>query len=152
MPLSTETPASDDRELVRRATSDAEAWGELYRRYLPRVYRYARARSPNGDEAADLTQEIFLKASEALVRYRERGAPFAAWLFRIARNAAIDRSRRRRPVVSLESLVAVPGSEDLEAGAIANETRATFRLHSGGRSVGSRSTPTMPRDLRHSPT
>lgn len=86
----------DDRHLVRAAQADPEAFAALYQRYFERVYRYVRARTANDDEAADLTQDIFLKAFDALPRYRERGLPFAAWLFRIARNRMVDLYRQRR--------------------------------------------------------
>ncbi|MDQ2915190.1 MAG: sigma-70 family RNA polymerase sigma factor [Chloroflexota bacterium] len=117
-------PESDEVELVRRAPVDAGAFAELYRRYLPRVYRYVRARLRNSDEAADVTQHVFLKASEALPRYRDHGAPFAAWLFRIARNTAIDNERRRRVTVPWESLAEIPAPDDVEAGAIDHERYA----------------------------
>jgi RNA polymerase sigma-70 factor (ECF subfamily) len=90
----------DERALVAAAQRDPAAFDALYRRHLSAVYRYLRARLPSDDEAADLTQQVFLKALEALPSYQERGLPFAAWLFRIARNAAIDATRARRPSVA----------------------------------------------------
>jgi RNA polymerase sigma-70 factor (ECF subfamily) len=93
-------PDVDERALVAAAQRDPAAFDALYRRHLPAVYRYLRARLPSDDEAADLTQQVFLKAFEALPNYHERGLPFVAWLFRIARNAAIDAARVRRPSVA----------------------------------------------------
>lgn len=120
--------ASDEVELVRRASIDAGAFAALYQRYLARVYRYLRSRCDSNDDAADLTQQVFLKASEALPRYRERGAPFSAWLFRIARNAAIDHDRRRRATVPWDSLVEMPASDDVEAGVLDREAHARLRV------------------------
>ena len=71
----------------------------LYQRYLPQIYRYLRARTGNADDAADLTQQVFLKALSALPGYRPCGRPFITWLLRIARNAVADFYRRRRPTV-----------------------------------------------------
>jgi len=96
--------AGADEALVRRAQADAVAFAPLYERYLPRVYRYARARSAGVDDAEDLTQAIFLRALAALPAYRPRGVPFAAWLFRIARNAVTDSHRRRRESVTWDGL------------------------------------------------
>ena len=94
-------PLSDEVALVRAAREEPSAFGTLYDRYLGRIYAYLRARSSNDEEAADLTQQVFLQALDALPRYREGRVPFAAWLFRIARNAAIDSHRRRRTSVRL---------------------------------------------------
>jgi transposase len=66
---------TDEVELVRRAAVDAAATAALYQRYVARVYRFLRVRCGSPDEAADLTQQVFLKMAEALPRYRERGVP-----------------------------------------------------------------------------
>lgn len=90
--------------LVRAAQANPCAFSPLYAEFHPRIYRYLRLRSPGDEDAADLTQQVFLQAFDALPRYDERGVPFAAWLFRIARNAAIDAQRKRRPTVDLDLL------------------------------------------------
>src|SRR5215469_1380923 len=95
---------SDEAALVAAAQADPLAFDALYRRYLARVYRYMRAHMGSDDEAADLTQQAFLKALDALPRYRPRGTPFAAWLFQIARHVAADAHRRRRPTVAWDAL------------------------------------------------
>jgi RNA polymerase sigma-70 factor (ECF subfamily) len=56
------------------------------------------------EDAADLTQRVFLQALDALPKYQERGSPFAAWLFRIARNAAYDTRRRRRATIPWQAV------------------------------------------------
>src|SRR5687768_7689642 len=94
----------DETALVAAAQTDPAAFGTLYRHYLPQLYRYLRSRLPTDEEAADLTQHVFLKALEALPAYRRRDVPFAAWLFRIARNALIDAQRRKRPVVPWQAI------------------------------------------------
>lgn len=114
---------TDEVELVRRAAVDAAATAVLYQRYVVRVYRFLRVRCSSRDEAADLTQQVFLKMAEALPRYRERGAPFAAWLFRIARNAAIDHVRRHRVTVPWHSLTQAAAPDDVEAWVLDRETR-----------------------------
>ena len=58
--------------------------------------RYCLTRSDSSHEAEDLVSEVFLKSMESLARYRDQGLPFIALLYRVARNAAIDRSRRDR--------------------------------------------------------
>ena len=81
--------------LVRKAAQgDARAFGELYDEYVDRVYSFVRARVSSSHDAEDLTETVFLKAYEAIGRYDDRGLPFSAWLFRIARNVTIDWHRR----------------------------------------------------------
>ena len=100
-----ETSAQDETALVRAAQADPTAFIALYHRYLDRIYAYLRARVASDEDAADLTQQVFLQALDALPRYRgRRGDSFAAWLFRIARNAAIDFHRRRRVTVAWDLL------------------------------------------------
>lgn len=89
-------------DLVRRAVAgDASAFGALYDRYLERVYRYVYYRVASAEEAEDLTEEIFLKAWEAIGRYREQGVPFSAWLMRLAHNHVVDHFRTRRTTMPL---------------------------------------------------
>ena len=89
----------DEAALVEAARTQPQAFAALYQRYLTRIYRYLRTRADSEEDAADLTQQVFLNALDALATYHERGLPFAAWLFRIARNVATD-YHRRRPTVT----------------------------------------------------
>ncbi len=86
-----------DHALVESAQAgSAEAFGELARRYHGNVYGIVY-RMCGGDEAADLTQEIFLRALKALRKFQFQGdASFRTWLYRIAVNACINELRRRR--------------------------------------------------------
>lgn len=96
----------EDEALVEAARRDPDAFGVLYQRYLPQVYRYLRARTGSPEDAADLAQHVFLKAWVAMPQYRPTGSRFAPWLFRIARNVVADFHRRRRPVTDV---TLVPG-------------------------------------------
>ena len=92
-----------EMDLVARAQNrDSAAFGRLYERYMEQIYRYLYYRVSDRDEAEDLTETVFVKAWEALPRFRPRGATFRAWLYRIARNAVIDRHRTHKVVVPLE--------------------------------------------------
>lgn len=99
----------DDLEIValvdRASTShDPEAFGELYDRFLDRVYRYLYFRLGDRVEAEDLAEQVFLKAWEAIPRFRWQGRPFLAWLYRLAHNALVDHLRARRPTTSLDDV------------------------------------------------
>lgn len=119
----------DDATVVRAAQDDPAAFAPLYVRYYPRVYRYLRLRAATDEEAADLAQQVFLQALDALPRYRERGLPFAAWLFRIARNVATDAYRRRRPALDIDLLPErLDGASDDDPEAVALRRERVERL------------------------
>jgi len=112
----------DEKDLVRSAQrGDREAFARLYERHFDRVYRYLVARVGNPAEAEDLAQEVFLRALEALPRFRFRGPPFSAWVFRIAHNLVVDRYRRLSHAgepVPLDALLDLPSGQDVPAQAI----------------------------------
>ena len=89
--------------LVNRAVAsrDQEAFGALYDLFLERVYRYLYFRIGNRTDAEDLSEVVFLKAWEAMPRFRWQGRPFIAWLFRLAHNVLVDHLRSRRPTTSI---------------------------------------------------
>lgn len=144
-------PPSDEAAWIASAREDPEAFAPLYHRYRDRVYAYVRSRTDNDDDATDLTQQIFLRALDALPRYRGRRGVFVAWLFRIARNAVTDHYRRQRTTVTWDFVPAalLPASgQNLEAetlqqealirlrtllGALDTETRELLALRFGAR-------------------
>jgi RNA polymerase sigma-70 factor, ECF subfamily len=99
-----EDDVSNEVELIEKAQADPNAFAELYQRYLDRIYLYLRTRVASEEDAADLTQQVFLQALKALPGYRQRGLPFAAWLFHIARNVVTDSYRRRRNIIPWEDV------------------------------------------------
>src|SRR5688572_11901291 len=92
----------DDAVLVERARSgDEAAFAELYERYFDRVYDFLARMVRDQSEAADLTQDTFLKAMNSLASL-SKGASFKSWLFTIARNTALNRLERASRSQSLE--------------------------------------------------
>lgn len=98
---------SDEAALIERARSDPESFSEIYRRYLPRVYRYLYLRLGNQHDAEDITSQVFLDTMEALLhgRYEQTGC-FPAWLFTIARRRLTD-FRRNRTLLPLQEHASV---------------------------------------------
>jgi len=128
-PTPDEPMPPDELTLVRAAQRDPIAFDPLYERYIDRVYAYLRARTTTLEDAADLTQQVFMHALAALPRYRD--GSFAAWLFRIARNAAVDAHRRRRATVPWDLLPEALhplAEDDAEAHLLAREARERVRF------------------------
>jgi RNA polymerase sigma-70 factor, ECF subfamily len=100
--------ATVDGLVGRAAAGDAAAFAALYDTYSPRVRRFLRHQAGDADLAEELLQRTFVKMIEALPRYDQRGMPFGAWVFRIARNALIDHWRTAHPAVSLDVAVDRP--------------------------------------------
>lgn len=78
---------SEERLAIEAAQKDPSRFAELYENHVDRVYAFVLRRVSNRAEAEDLTSDVFQKALANLGRFEWRGAPFAAWLFRIASNA-----------------------------------------------------------------
>ena len=88
-------PDTLSHEVIFKAKrGDASAVAAIYRRYHNDVYRYLYYRVSDQHSAEDLTSEVFLRMLAALPNFQPRSVPFQAWLYRIARNLAIDHSRR----------------------------------------------------------
>jgi RNA polymerase sigma-70 factor (ECF subfamily) len=98
-----------DGDLVEMAkTGDKDAFGELYERYLDKIYSYVYYRTGNHHDAEDLTARVFFRAMAHIESYTERGVPFQAWLYRIAHNLVANwhRDRGRRKVIPLDEFIA----------------------------------------------
>src|ERR1041384_5340969 len=84
----------DERSLVEAAQRDASRFAEIYERYFDLVYAYVVRRVRDRAVTEDLTSEVFRKALQNLPRFKWTGAPFGAWLIRIASNLIADRAKR----------------------------------------------------------
>lgn len=96
----------DDKTLVERAKLDSEAFGQLYERYVDKIYSYIYYRTSNNHDAEDLTARVFFRAMQHIGDYEDQGLPFSAWLYRIARNLLANwyRDQSKRQMTSLESI------------------------------------------------
>lgn len=104
------------QEAVARAKGgDTEGLHFLYARYAADVQRYVASFVHDRHEAEDITQNVFAKLVTGIGKYEQREAPFAAWIMRVARNAALDHMRARRAVPVEEVRIADDGSDQLGA-------------------------------------
>jgi len=107
-----------ERRLIEAAQQDPSRFAALYEIYFERVYAYVWRRLGNREAAEDVTSEVFHHALANLPRFEWRGAPFGAWLMRIAANAIADRwrrgSREQSDALANDPASAEPSPEEIE--------------------------------------
>ena len=109
MTAQTESPPMDEVQLARDAVSDVDAFAELYRLYVTRVYRYHSAHTGNTKDSEDLTSQTFMSALEGIKSFRGSGS-FAAWIMGIASRKRLMHFRGSRPEVPLDAALHYPSS------------------------------------------
>ena len=131
----TEMEGQDLESVIERAQGhDSEAMGEIYRRYVRRVFGLCRYMLDSRESAEDATSEVFLKLQRSIASY-DGSVPFPRWLLRVAGNQCIDVLRRqkrgRQVIVEVEDGAAVidaAGSGPSPLGAVISaEERAQVR-------------------------
>jgi RNA polymerase sigma-70 factor (ECF subfamily) len=109
---------SSERRLIKAAQQDPSRFAALYEIHFARVYAYVSRRLANREAAEDITSEVFHHALANLPRFEWRGAPFGAWLLRIAANAIADRwrrgSREQTDALANDPASAEPSPEEIE--------------------------------------
>jgi RNA polymerase sigma-70 factor (ECF subfamily) len=102
----------EELQLIRRAATQPDAFGELYEQHVRKIYNYIYYRTGNHYDAEDLTARVFQRALKHVANYQDQGVPFSAWLYRIAHNLVANwhRDRSRKPVVPLEDHMFIRGS------------------------------------------
>jgi len=105
----------DPQTIRSAAAGDLDAFTDLVRHSQPHVWRFLRHLVGNEDLAADLTQDTFVRMHKALASFRF-DARFRTWLFRIARNVAIDEQRRATRQRRVVRAVAAGGGPETPSG------------------------------------
>ncbi|MDQ3879947.1 MAG: RNA polymerase sigma factor [Chloroflexota bacterium] len=113
---------------------DRDSFGQIFDEYQLPVYRYALARLRSPADAEDATAETFVAALRNIRRFRWRGVPFDAWLFRIARSKVADVQRRRQRHGATTDIgdvnpARLPIESDVASVAIARDTQARMLEH-----------------------
>ena len=105
----------DDAVLISAIQQgDEDAMAQLVRRYYDEIFRYIYRLGSPYEEAKDLTQETFVAMLQALPAYQEQGT-FKAWLYRIARNRAMNYvTRTRHPVEFTDEHASMHQGSELE--------------------------------------
>jgi len=93
-------------------------FAELYEQNFERVYAFVARRVRDRAEAEDVVSEVFYKALKGIDGYEERGVPFVAWLYTIARNVLSDRARAAGRETPLDDVDGPASSDDVERRAL----------------------------------
>lgn len=102
----------DDLKIIESAIEgESSAFGLLYDRYQPQIYRFIYLKTSHREEAEDLTHQVFLNAWKNIENYRHKGFPFSSWLYQIARNQVIDHYRTKKTTTSLEVIEEIEEEE-----------------------------------------
>jgi RNA polymerase sigma-70 factor (ECF subfamily) len=122
--------------LVRRCVSgDAAAWQEIVQQFHRRIYNICYRFSGSADDAADLSQEVFIKMYRTLSTFDTSRASFMTWVTTVTRNLLVDHFRKGKYDRITDSLDATPGNQEdgltladqLEDGAASPEARMRSR-------------------------
>lgn len=105
---------NEDEVLTRASQGDRDAFGQLYERYIDRIFNYVYYRTGNLHDAEDLTARVFQRAMNHIKNYTDRGVPFSAWLYRIAHNLVANwhRDRSRRQEIPINDVPVLPSKGD----------------------------------------
>lgn len=106
------TGVAAEQDLIDRARHDRDAFAVLYRRHYQSIAGYIYRRVGSVHTTEDLTADVFIAALRTLGRYRHRGLPIKAWLYRIATNR-VNRWARRERRKALARLTVDPISQDM---------------------------------------
>ena len=116
-----------DAILALRARNDPEAFGLLYNRYAHRIISYFLLRTGNREDAEDLASQVFVRAFEALPRFRTGQGTVRSWLFAIAHNQAVSHYRKRHRTQPIDTVDLMDSAPALEDGAIQREDLRRLR-------------------------
>jgi RNA polymerase sigma-70 factor (ECF subfamily) len=95
---------NNEKKLLESAIQgEASAFGLLYDKYQPSIFRFIFLKVSQREEAEDLTHQVFLSAWQNIEAFQDQGLPLSSWLYKIARNKVIDHYRTRKPVISLDN-------------------------------------------------
>ena len=120
-----------DAMLALRARNDPEAFGLLYARYVHRVTSYFLLRTGSREDAEDLASQCFVRAFEALPRFRAGEGSVRSWLFRIAHNLAVSHYRAHRATLPIDTVTLLDHAPPPEEHAIRGDDLHRLRAALG---------------------
>ncbi len=95
----------NEKQLLESAIrGEASAFGLLYDKYQPNIFRFIFLKVSRREEAEDLTHQVFLNAWQNIEAFEDQGLPLSSWLYKIARNKVIDYYRTKKSITSIENV------------------------------------------------
>ncbi|MEK7553421.1 MAG: sigma-70 family RNA polymerase sigma factor [Patescibacteria group bacterium] len=95
----------EEKLIIKNAINgEASAFGLLYDRYQPQIYRFIYLKVSHREEAEDLCHQVFLTAWQNIGNYKHRGFPFSSWLYSISKNKVVDYYRANKISINIENI------------------------------------------------
>ncbi len=106
----------EEREWIQEAKNRPENFGPLYKKYHEPIFRYVYQRMNDKEFAYDIVSQVFMKAMKNIHKFEDRGVPFSAWLFRIAKSEVYQsfRDNQAERYVNIETVQLVEVFEEME--------------------------------------
>ena len=130
----TETKQTDEQIAIQVQGGNAEAFGALIERYSAKLSRYARKFLFDTEDAADVIQDVFIKAYENIQSF-DATRRFSPWIYRIAHNEFVNALKKRkasRTVFTFDIDTLVPhlaASDTADSAALDRDVRAALEGH-----------------------
>ncbi len=104
-----EQQIQSEQQIIEAAKKDLRHFEQLYNKYYEQIFRYVYQRMEGKDAANDVTSQVFLKSMNNLGKFKFKGVPFSAWLFRIASNEVVqyykDKSKERTVQIQTDNIL-----------------------------------------------
>ena len=117
-------PSSSDELALRAAGGDAAAFESIYREHMPQIYGLCLRMTADESRAADLTQDIFIRAWNQLGKYR--GGNFGGWIFALGRNLILNDARARSRFAKMVTFEADVATVEPLGARVSKETALTI--------------------------
>lgn len=105
---------NDNSIITACQNGDMERFGELYDRYIKKIYDFIYYKTHHKETAEDLTSKAFMKAVEKISSFQTDKGTFQAWMYQIARNTVIDHYRTQKLDANIDDIWDLGSHEDLE--------------------------------------
>ncbi len=105
----------DQELIVRFQEGDFDAFGDLYERYIDRIFAFILRKTSDRQVAEDLTSQVWMKTMKGLSWFSsKKWASFRSWIYRIAQNTVIDYYRTKKQDIAIDEMVEIWFSLDIE--------------------------------------